>query len=430
MKRIRASIIALAMIVAALAVAACGSSSSSSASSSTSSSAAASSSATSSAAATGSASSSSSSGAATGSPIKIGVAIDFSALMAPTDDPALYGAEIEANKINAAGGVNGHPIKFMVENTQLKPAQTRSDALNLVSKGANILWVTCDVDFATPSIEVGLQAKLLTVSPCIGTDQMGPKRFGTEGQLAFSFGNVAQDEGAADAQIAIKQGWKTADVLTDKQIVYNQDVCQAFISKFKALGGKVDMTASWTQGDHTIGNIANQVDGTHPAVIQVCTTGAPDISTFLSDIRSAGNMTPMLAPWSLDGTWWMPKNPKVATNVWTDSYASIYGDDPNPQVRAMIAKLTAEGHAPTTGGFVSGAAAIDGIVAAIKQAGGSLNGAKLAAAMQSFHNLPTLSGNVSFSPTQHTVFGRDYRVLEVVNGKGHFKYLINSSGGS
>ncbi len=384
----------------------------------------------------GSSSSSSSSGGggsksvglAKGKPILIGAAIDFTALMAPTDDPALYGAEIEANKINAQGGAAGHPIKFAIQNTQLKPDATRADALSLVSKGANVLWVTCDVDFSTPSITVGLASKLLTVSPCIGTDQMGPKRFGSQGQLAFSFGNVAQDEGAADAQIAIKQGWKTADVVTDKQIVFNQDVCSGFISKFQALGGKVLSTQTWTQGDHSIGNIANRVDSSKPAVIQICTTAAPDISTFLSDVRSAGNMTPILAPWSLDGTYWMPKNPKISTNVWTDSYASIYGDDPNPQVKALIAQLTAEGHPPTTGGFVTGAAAIDGIAAAVKQSGGSVDGAKLASIVQGFQGLPTLSGSVSFSATQHTVFGRDYRVLEVTAGKGHFKYLISANG--
>lgn len=379
-----------------------------------------------------SATSSSTTGAGSASaskkPIVIGAAIDFTALMAPTDDPALYGAQIEANKVNAAGGVDGRKIEFAVANTQLKPDQTRADALNLVSKGANILWVTCDVDFATPSIEVGLASKLLTVSPCIGTDQMGPKRFGSEGQLAFSFGNVAQDEGAADAQIAIKQGWKTADVVTDKQIVYNVDVCEAFINKFKALGGKIVSTQTWTQGDHTIGNVASRVNATHPAVIQICTTGAPDVSTFLTDVRSAGNMTPILAPWSLDGTWWMPKNPNVSTNVWTDSYASIYGDDPSAAVRQMISQLTAEGHAPTTGGFVTGAAAIDGIVAAVKQAGGSTDGAKLASIIQGFHDLPTISGPVSFSAQFHTVFGRTYRVLEVTHLHGHFKYLISSGG--
>ena len=366
---------------------------------------------------------------AKGKPIVIGAAVDFTSYMAPTDDPALYGAEIEASRINAQGGVDGHKIKFDVQNTQLKPDATRAGALNVVSKSASIVWVTCDVDLATPAIEVGLASKLLTVSPCIGTDQMGPSRFGSAGKLAFSFGNVSQDEGAADAQIAIKQGWRTADVLIDKTTAYLQDTCHAFINKFESLGGKVLSTQTWIEGDHTIGNIATRVIGSSkPAVIDVCTTGTPDISTFLSDVRSAGDMTPILGPWSLDGTYWMPKDPKISTNIWTDSYASIYGDDPNPQVRAMIAKLTSEGHPPPTGGFVTGAAAIDAIVAAVKQTGGSLDGAKLARAMQSFKGLPTLSGKVSFSPTEHTVYGRDYRVLEVTAGKGKLKYLISATG--
>jgi branched-chain amino acid transport system substrate-binding protein len=393
--------------VVAVVLAACGSSSSSSSSAKTSASA---------------------KPAANSKPILIGAAIDETALMAPTDDPALFGAQLEVKKINAAGGVNGRKLAFAVQNTQLKPDQTRADALSLVSKGANILWVTCDVDFSTPSIQVGLSNKLLTIAPCIGTDQMGPKRFGSAGQLAFSYGNVAQDEGAADARIAIKQGWKTADVVIDKQIVYSQNVCQAFANKFASLGGKVVTTQTWTQGDHTIGNVANRVNANKASVMEVCTTAAPDVSTFLSDVRSAGNQTPMLSPWSLDGTYWLPKNPKIATNVWTDSYASIYGDDPSPKVQVLIKELTAEGHAPTTGGFVTGAAAIDGIVAAIKASGGSTDGTKLAAAMQGFKNLPTLSGAVTFSSQLHTVFGREYRVLEVTNGKGHFKYLIKAGG--
>jgi branched-chain amino acid transport system substrate-binding protein len=398
-----------AVAAVAVVLAACGGSSSSSSSSAN-------------------ASSSASGTPASKKPILIGAAIDETALMAPTDDPALFGAQLEAKKINAAGGVDGRQIVFAVQNTQLKPDQTRADALSLVSKGANVLWVTCDVDFSTPSIQVGLSAKLLTVAPCIGTDQMGPKRFGSAGALAFSYGNVAQDEGAADARIAIKQGWKTANVVIDKQIVYSQNVCAAFANKFKSLGGKVVSTQTWTQGDHTIGNVANRVNASKAAVMEVCTTAAPDVSTFLSDVRSAGNQTPFLAPWSLDGTYWLPKSPKIANNVWTDSYASIYGDDPSPQVRALIKQLTAEGHPPTTGGFVTGAAAVDGIVAAIKQSGGSTDGAKLAAAMQAFKALPTLSGAVTFSPQLHTVFGREYRVLEVTNGKGHFKYLIKAGG--
>jgi branched-chain amino acid transport system substrate-binding protein len=367
--------------------------------------------------------------AKSGKPIVIGAAIDKSALMAPTDDPALYGGQIEAAKINAQGGVNGRKIVFKVENTQLKPAQTRADALKLVTKDkADVLWVTCDVDFSTPSITVGLTSKKLTVAPCIGTDQMGPKRFGAAGKLAFSFGNVAQDEGAADAQIAKRNGWKTANVVIDKQIVYSQNVCAAFAAKFKQLGGKVVNTQTWTQGDKTIQSVASKTNASKADVIMMCTTAAPDVSTFVSAVRSLGNQTPMLAPWSLDGTYWLPKNPKLATNIWTDSYASIYGDDPNPDVKALIGKLTAQGHPPTTGGFVTGAAAVDAIAAAYKKAGANADGTKLAAAMEKFQGLKTISGDVSFSPELHTVFGREYRILKVTNRKGKFVGTIKAGG--
>ncbi len=89
--------------------------------------------------------------------------------------------------------------------------------------------------------------------------------------------------------------------------------------------------------------------------------------------------------------------------------------------------MKAAGHPAQTGGFLGGAAAIDGIVAAIKKAGGSTNGAKLAAIMVKFHKLPTLSGNVSFSAKLHTVFGRAYRVIEIENNKAHFVKLVTAS---
>jgi hypothetical protein len=66
-----------------------------------------------------------------------------------------------------------------------------------------------------------------------------------------------------------------------------------------------------------------------------------------------------------------------------------------------------------TGGFLTGPAAIDGVVTAVRRAGGSTNGPKLASVMEKFHNVPTLSGLVSFSPQLHSVFGRSYRVIKI-----------------
>ena len=59
---------------------------------------------------------------ATGTPIVIGAAIDLTKNMAPFDAPALAAAQIEIKKINAAGGVDGHPLELKFINDQLDAA--------------------------------------------------------------------------------------------------------------------------------------------------------------------------------------------------------------------------------------------------------------------------------------------------------------------
>jgi hypothetical protein len=47
--------------------------------------------------------------------------------------------------------------------------------------------------------------------------------------------------------------------------------------------------------------------------------------------------------------------------------------------------------------------------------------------MQSFHNLPTISGDVSFSPSLHSVYGRSYRIIHVVDGKPKYVGSITAT---
>ena len=167
--------------------------------------------------------------AATRAPIVIGWAYDGNGAMAPFDGPALAAAQIRVKQVNAKGGVNGRRLQIKTCNTQgNKPAIARSCAAKLLSQGANVIFTTCDVDFAAPVVQEAINRGILAVAPCIGTDQMGPKRFGAKGRLAFSFGNVAQDEGSAMAQYAWSKGWKSASLATDTVIVYFKDVVKAF----------------------------------------------------------------------------------------------------------------------------------------------------------------------------------------------------------
>ena len=142
-------------------------------------------------------------------PIVIGWAFDGKGDMAPFDGPALAAAQIRVKQINAKGGVNGRTLQIITCDTQgNKPAMAKSCARELIGGGAKVIFTTCDVDLAAPVVQEAINRGVLAVAPCIGTDQMGPKRFGTKGRLAFTFGNVAQDEGSAMAEYAWSKGWK------------------------------------------------------------------------------------------------------------------------------------------------------------------------------------------------------------------------------
>ena len=359
-------------------------------------------------------------------PIVIGWAFDQKGQMAPFDDPALAAAKIRVAQINAKGGAfGGRQLQIKTCDTQNNdPAKAKACAASLLGAGANIIFTTCDVDFATPVVQEAINRGVLAVAPCIGTDQMGPKRFGAKGKLAFSFGNVAQDEGSAMAEYAHRRGWKTTALATNTLLVYFKNVVQAFDKRFTQLGGKVVDRESYATGANNVGAAVTRLNS-HKADVVVTSTSFGELPALVSGLRALGNKTPIINSWAGDGTYWLPKNPEV-TNYYCVTYASVFGDDPNKDVKKMIAALKKAGSPPGTGGFVGGAAAIDGVVTAIPRAHGSTDGAALAAQLVKFKKVPALGGRISFSPSLHTVFGRQYRVIEINNNKARFVGFVTA----
>ena len=347
------------------------------------------------------------SASAAGKSVVIGWAYDSKGQMSPFDDPALAAAQVRVKQVNARGGVQ---LKIVTCDTQNNnPAKAKACALSLLGQGANVIFTTCDVDFATPVVQEAINRGVLAIAPCIGTDEMGPKRFGSKGALAFSFGNVAQDEGSAMAQWAWGKGWKTAGTATNTLLVYFKEVVQAFQIRFKQLGGKIVDQETYATGSNNVQSAVSRLNAKN-ADVYVTVTSFGELPAFVTGMRALGNQTPILNSWAGDGTYWVPKS--GVTNYYAVTYASAFGDDPNPDVN----KLAKAVHAGT-GGFVTGAAAIDGLVSAIARAGGSTNGAALAAQMVKFHKVPTVSGLVSFSAGLHTVSGRKYRVIKISGTK-------------
>ena len=255
---------------------------------------------------------------------------------------------------------------------------------------------------------------------------MGPKRFGALGKLAFSYGNVAQDEGAAMAEYAYNvKHWKTAVTVTDNLLVYFKNIVQAFTSRYKQLGGSIVDAESFTSFDKTIGNVVSRVNPQKADVI-VTSTGFADWPTFMAGIRSLNNQTPIMNSWAGDGTFWYPKSPPVS-NYWYVTYASVFGDDPSaageaddrPTERAQASRRQREASSPARPRSTASPPRSSWRTARPREPCSRRSCRSSRACRRS-------PGKVSFSPTLHSVFGRAYRVMEVQNSKPKFVQLYTA----
>ncbi len=267
--------------------------------------------------------------------VTIGWAYDGIGNMAGYDGPALVTARQRVAQLNKSSATK---MRIITCNTQgNKPAIAKACAAKLLGQGADVMFTTCDVDYAAPVVQESINRGKLTIATCIGTDQMGPKRFGAKGRLAFSFGNAAQDEGSAMAEFA----WRQRLALRVARDGYGHRLlpqCRPGVRGALAparragrRGGDVSV------GRRSAGFVAERRHPPQPREADVIVTStAPPFGAqvpILTGLRSLGNDTPILNSWAGDGNYWYTPNPKVS-NYYYVTFASAFGDDPVRAVRA------------------------------------------------------------------------------------------------
>ncbi len=353
--------------------------------------------------------------AASGDPLVLGIVQAGSGFMGPIDTPARNALLLEVEKVNAAGGVNGQPIKVEFVDTETKFEAYAPNAQKVIDEGANVLIVTCDYDVSSPAALVAEAANVLNIAPCIGDPIYGPAG-GLK--LGFSMGDGVPGEASVMAEFANKQGYKTAVLMKDTSIKYTQNQCAVFDKRFTELGGKVLNTYEYVQGDSVKETVSKIASGTKPDVIINCGYN-PGGGQVAKEIRDGGLATPIISGFGMDGDFWVGGIPNL-TDYYVVTYNAKNGDDANADVNAAAEEYKAKyGNLPDVGGFVTGPTTLQVILEAYKQAG-SWDGDKMTAAMETFKDVPTLAGPTSFSPDLHINVTRPMAILEVVDGKLKF----------
>jgi branched-chain amino acid transport system substrate-binding protein len=181
-------------------------------------------------------------GGGTGGTIKIGGGFALTGGESSLDLPAANGAKLAVSEINAAGGVNGSQIDFIVHDSQYKMDVTAQTAKQFVEEDKVPLMVGyTDTDSVLASGPTFQSAKI----PFITVGATSPKIPSQVGDMMFlaCFGDNVQ--AAVGAEFSFSKFGKNAYFLWDKGVEYTTLLGQYFKSRFTELGGTIALEDSY-----------------------------------------------------------------------------------------------------------------------------------------------------------------------------------------
>ena len=356
-------------------------------------------------------------GEPSGDPILIGAVKAESGFMSAFDIPPLRGAELAVADINAAGGVLGRPLEISVIDYHSKPEDAGPAAQELIDDGASLIIAACDFDLGSPAALVAQEANVLAMSDCAGSIQFGVQGIGP---LAYTMGNAGRSEGAIMAEWAYNERNMTkAWTLRDTNLLYYSEVCTGFKDRFTELGGTIVGEETFETDDPTIATQISALESAEtPDFLFICgfpTGGAGAIR----QLRSAGFDQPLLSSNTYDGTYWMEAVPDIS-NMYFSNYASMWGDDPNPEVNAFFEQYQEQyGSLPDNSNVITGYSLIQAFALAAESAG-TLEGDALANALDTMGEMDLLVGPTTFTPDLHIDLLRRQEIMEIQDSQPKF----------
>ncbi len=350
--------------------------------------------------------------AASGKPIVIGTANSLTGALAPFETAINDGMAIATDEINAQGGVKGRPIKLIHVDAKSDPNLSATAALDVIEKGADVVVPICDADFGAPGARAANEKGILAIT-CAGGPGLGAQ---TIGPLTFNTAAGSPTEGAVSAEYAYKtKGWRKAYLLCDQLVEYSKVLCQAFKTRWRELGGEIVGEDTFLQSDASISTqVTRLTNASAPDVVLL--SSFPGGSPALKEIRARYD-GPILLAQAYSGTFWLNATPHLS-NAWVPASGSSYGDDPRPEMNAFFKRFKKKtGQAALVDSYpILGYSLVQTIAEGVEKAG-TTNGKRLAAALDTFKDVPLLAGPTTYTPSCHVPVGRPMLIIQYRDGK-------------
>ena len=338
-------------------------------------------------------------GSSSGSTIKIGGGFALTGDESALDLPAANGAKLAVKEINAAGGVLGKQIDFIVHDSQYKMDVTATTAKQFVEQDkvqAMIGYTDTDSVLASGPTFQAAGIPFITVgatSPKIPT-QIGDMMF-----LA-AFGDNVQ--AAAGAEYSLKNFGKSAYLLWDKGVEYTTLLGAYFKARFIEAGGTIALEDSYDDKATDFSAQIAKVKALSPAPDFLYVAAMPyNVGPLVKQMRDAGITSPIVGGDGYDTPDLVSVAGTASDNVLFSTHALMDTTNGTDAIKKFIAAYNAEfKHDPENAFAALGYDTVYLLVDAIKRAG-SMDSKALKAAIEGTTNYPGITGAITFAPGSH-----------------------------
>jgi branched-chain amino acid transport system substrate-binding protein len=316
---------------------------------------------------------------------------------------------IAIDEINAAGGVNGRKIRVQTEDDQSKAEEAANAVTKLISQN-NVVAVLGEVASSNSlaAAPICQSNKIPMISPSSTNPDVTKK-----GDFIFRMCFLDDYQGGSMARyLHNKLGINKVAVLIDNKSDYSTGLAKYFSDAFKALGGQIVVTQSFTSGDADFRAQLTAIRTTNPQLIYI-PAYYNDVGQIAIQARDLGMTMPLAGG---DG-WESPKLIEIGGKALEGCFYSnhYFPGDSKPVVRDFVEKYKQRYSATPDALAALAYDAAHVLADSIKRAG-STDGTKLRDAIAATKGYNGVTGEINLGPDRNPV-GKTLYINEVKNGQ-------------
>ena len=341
---------------------------------------------------------------AKGEPYRIGIILPMTGTAADYGADFNAGAVLAEEEINAAGGVEGRPIKLVLADSKASPKEGVTEFRRLVEVEKVPAIISTMTHIIVPQFPISKE----TNTPMITVGAITPL-IRTAGPTVFSNYPLADDEERIIAEYAVNKLGIKKTALIYENSGWGTQLGELFSAEFKTLGGEILAEEISEKGGRDFRSQLTRIRATNPPLL-VAYAYYGELGLIVRQSEELGLKTQFMSMGA-------PQNQAFAEIAGPAANGFISGsprwDEDAPQVKEFIARYTKRyGKTPDLYGpyFYD---AVRLIAAAIKKGGYSKEGIRTG--LKELGDFPGVNGTMNFEKSNVALL--PLRFVQFENGK-------------